>query len=296
LLVAAGGSAAAILDLTSCGKVPQRTTAVLRNDVSCGFHCSSDETRPCDLADPDASCDHPQDYCVPDSIQLAGGARLRLDGHTIHPAYQGDAVVCGEFGDQGTCFVDGPGTIAGQKGIGIWGRSMNVTLRNLRIDESDAAVITEGKLTASNVVLGDGRSNNLSSGGTMFLRNVYIGGEDRSRSAGNVFVNNVIVHGGIDAGGDVRGSGVLLMRNGIRAENVYLSHVFGENVPGRDGPGSIVARAKLRLVSSTVTGNEAYDGVPDLVSGRRPELIASRCGTSARYSDPTISWNVCRDD
>ena len=294
LLAPVAGSASQLV-LTTCGRVPAQVTAVLAGDLSCAYHCASDETKPCDLADPDASCGRLQDSCEPDTIALGAGAQLRLNGHTIHPAYQGDGVVCGEPGERGTCSVFGPGRIAGEKGIGVFGRSMNVVLRNLTIDGSDAAVITDGKLMASYLQLGEDRENGLSAGGTMFLRNVSLG-VDGAHVPGNIFVSNVIVRGRIEAGGDVRGSGVRLVRKGITAKNVILSDVFGAYTPGQDGPGSVVARERLRLTRSSVTGNEVYDGVPDLVSGRRPELVRTRCDNSARYDDRSVSWNVCRDD
>lgn len=295
-LLPSPGAFAGRMSLSSCGAVPAGMTAVLAADVACGFHCSSDETRPCDVAEPELSCARAQDYCVPDTIRLGSASRLYLDGHTIDPAYQGDAVVCGEIGQRGTCFVYGPGRIAGEKGIGVWGRSMNVVVRGLVIDGSDAAVITDGKLVASDLVLGEDRENGLTSGGTMFLRGVVLGGDSGASSAGNVIVRDVTVRGGIVAGGLVRGARVHLVRNGIRARDVDLQDVDGTNVPGQDGPGSVVAERRLRLIRSVVTGNEDYDGNPDVVSGERPRLVHTVCGVSARYADRTATWGVCRDD
>ena len=74
----------------------------------------------------------------------------------------------------------------------------------------------------------------------MYLRNMDIVG-NRAVGLGNVFVTDVVIHAGITALGDVRGSGVLLMGHGIDAGNIILSDVHGGGYRRRC-PGSALLR------------------------------------------------------
>lgn len=89
---------------------------------------------------------------------------------------------------------------------------------------------------------------------------------------------------------------MLLDGEGIEARDVDLSRVFGEYTTFRDGPGSIVAERKLRLVKSSITGNEEGDGRPDIVSGLRPQLVRTTCGRSGELGDLEADWGVRRND
>ena len=128
----------------------------------------------------------------------------------------------------------------------------------------------------------------------MYLRNMDIVG-NRAVGLGNVFVTDVVIHAGITALGDVRGSGVLLMGHGIDAGNIILSDVHGA-VIGGDAPGALYSEGKLVLTNSDITGNGVREGYPDIISEQRPVLIRTRCGRSERESEPGVTWGVCSDD
>jgi len=294
--VTASAARAEPLVLTSCSAVPPHTTAVLQDDLACGYHCANDPGEACDPAVQGGGCSEPS-FCEPDSIALGDGSRLLLGGHTLHLAYQGDGAVCGELGDSGRCSVIGPGHIAGDKGIAVWGRSMDVVVRNVTISRCDGGVLTDGKLYATNVVLAPDRENGLYSGRDMHLVNVVIDGDRDAVSEEDVFVRNVVLgKSGIVAAGRVRGEGVRLEGSGVSARDVSLRRVIGVPGEGYDGPGTILAEQGLRLADSIVVGNEEGDDRPDLVSGRRPVLARTTCGRSARFGDPDASWHVCRGE
>jgi hypothetical protein len=298
LLATPVAARAATIRLSACGAVPDHAIAYLSDDVTCALYCASDPATVCDPNSPGRTCPSATDTCVPAPITLGNGAQLRLNGHTIRTAHKAVAIACGSSPDQrGTCTIVGPGRVTASSGIGVAGGAMNVTLRNLTIDETTTAVTTKGKLSASYVDFSAPRqsyADAVSAGGTMVLRNVVLGSADRVEAAGNVFVSNITVYAGLRAGGDVRGSGVVLVTHGIVAKNIYLRDAFAEYVD--DAPGGLVASNSLRLTNSSITGNASRPGNPDIVSGRRPVLIRSVCDNSERYDDPDSTWDVCRDD
>lgn len=109
-------------------------------------------------------------------------------------AHQVNGVECGEYGDTGTFTVRGPGMIAGEKGVAVFGRTMNVFVRDLTIQRCDVGVSTEGKLLATNVLLAPDRESGLSSGGDD-PGNVVIDGYGYAVALQDVFVRNVVLGG-----------------------------------------------------------------------------------------------------
>lgn len=299
LLLAAPGRAQTI-PLSSCAVVPAGATAVLTANVTCGAHCSNDPSKACDKRFPDKTCGSRSATCIPDPMRLGNGAQLRLGGHTIGAGYLGVAIAC-ENGTsaRGSCTVLGPGSISSvlggkgaARGIGLLGGSSDVSLRNLRVEGTDVAAWTAGRLTLSNVDLADpdfNGGNALVSGGAMSLRDV-VTSSGRQESLGDVFLDGVEVHSLITAAGNVRGSDVQLMSEGIVGQNIFLR---GVRTAAGAGSGSLEALGRMSLTDSDVTGNEPK---ADLWSGRRPLLVRTRCGKSARTDAPDLSWGVCRDD
>src|SRR5690606_3152638 len=112
-----------------------------------------------------------------------------------------------------------------------------------------------------------------------------------------IFLRNLVIgKGGLQAGGTVRGDRVLIDGEAIRGRDVYLRRATNV-VPGvgaRDG--RVIAERQLVLTDSVVIDNEEREGRPDLTSGRRPRLLRTVCGRSARLDDAAATWDVCRDD
>lgn len=293
VLLATQSANATTVVLTTCGAVPPRTTAVLAADLSCGSHCEFTGTA-CDPSDANA-CNR-LESCEPDEIRLGAGSRLELRGHTLRPGFEGSGAICGQYGDRGTCSIVGPGTIAGQKGAGVRGGTMSVVLRDLIIGGSNVAASTDGRLTAIDVTLLGDRENGLSSGGDMVLRNVVIDGYADVVSLEDVSVRDVVLsRSGIRAAGRVRGSSVQLRGGSIQGRDVDLRRVSGAFAAPQGVPGAVIAERRLRLTSSSITGN-MVDGRPDIVSGEKPKLLRTQCGRSGHFGDRVVDWSICSDD
>lgn len=145
----AAPAAAATIPVSSCAaEVPAHRTGVLTNDVACMRYCTAFPTIPCD---PGCPLD-PDDSCRAEHIRLGRGARLRLDGHTIVGAYNQDAIACSDDEPGGTCTVLGPGLVQSTKGSAIASATMNVVVRDLRMEGSYGAISTQGKVDARRCV------------------------------------------------------------------------------------------------------------------------------------------------
>jgi hypothetical protein len=294
--VTSGEAATMVLD--RCTDVPPGTTAVLEADLTCGGHCSLSPEIACDATGGNEQCPGLDNSCEPDVVRLGRGSRLLMRGFTLNPVLYGKAIECGVPGDRGVCTVVGPGRIAGQKGIAVQGNTMDVVVRDLKIDRSNAAILTEGKIRATGLEIESDRENDLSAGGVVTVTRSRILGYGGVRSRRNVRLRDVeIGYGDVNATGTVRGVDVLIHHDSaIRGHDVHLRRATNV-VPGvgpRDG--WVVAERKLVLMDSVLIDNDEREGRPDIISGQRPRLVRTVCGRSAHLDDLALSWNVCSND
>jgi hypothetical protein len=280
-------SRAAAVDITACGQnVPSDEVGVLVADLDCSDRVPGT-----------------------DGVTLYRGAALDLHGYTlVGPDWDNDAqngaVKC-RFGEVrchvgrdgrancrypgGSCRVFssvGTGTILGGA-VGVYSHK-HVVLENLAIQVTNTGVFSTGKLVATNVAISSAAGIN---GRDIRLTNV-----------------NVIdsVDFGIWAllGGKVRGSNVIVngnARGGIAAGKVQLTGLTAMDNGNMTfgGPGGGVYAGRIALTDSTVAGNLYVGGSGDLLSGSRPKLSDTTCGTSlnTRATSPAEeSWGVCTFD
>src|SRR5262249_25546464 len=124
---------------------------------------------------------------------------------------------------------------------------------------------------------------------------------------GRIRLSNVTIrdntHSGIANATSVSGEDVTVTDNGddgIAGVRVKLERLVatGNGSTGILGGAGVWAGAPLRLVDSTVTGNNGYKQGFDLISRRPPRLDNVTCGTSGRTDagQPMPSWSVCAND
>jgi hypothetical protein len=163
-----------------------------------------------------------------------------------------------------------------------------VELANLVITVTNTSVFSPGKLVATDVTLSS-------------TAGIY--GHD-------VRLTNVTMVDCADfgiwalLGGKVRGSNVMITgsaRGGIAAGKVQLTGLTamynGNTTFG--GPGGGVYAGRIALTDSTVASNLYAGGSGDLVSGSRPKLTNTTCGTSVNTRAKTPAegtWAVCAFD
>jgi hypothetical protein len=289
LALAFSPSPSRAVDVTTCGQtVPADEIGVLQGDLDCSGAVAGS-----------------------DGVTLSRGASLDMQGHTlVGPAWDNDAqngaVRC-RFGEvkcrvapdgrakcrypSGACRVFssvGTGTITGGA-VGVYSHK-HLVLENLAIDVTNSGVFlnTGGKLTATNVAV---TSNAGIYGGDMTLTNVSV---TDSADAG---IWSLL-------GGKLRGSNVVVTNNarvGIAVGKVQLSQLTATGNGGTafGGVGGGVYAGRIALVDSNVTGNFRGSDPADLMSGSRPKLTNTACGTSVntRASSPAEeSWGVCTND
>jgi hypothetical protein len=212
------------------------------------------------------------------AIELRTAAKLYLNGHTIVAPSTRSGVYCWPT-TPSTCVIEGPGSISGGN-IGIR-PAARVRVRNLDIHHNGIGIETiYGDLPVASVVE---------------LQNVDI--HDN-------------VGDGIAGGGKIRATDVTIQSNGgVGTTSFGPSRLVRTTITGNGSAGIVTGQYKtdtgwypytkrlLMLVDSTVTGNGLSDGRPDLLSGKRPSLKRSTCGTSADPIQPgNLTWGVCSGD
>jgi hypothetical protein len=121
----------------------------------------------------------------------------------------------------------------------------------------------------------------------MFLRDVNV--HDTWGSVGGVrtrlFATNVTVTHQIDNPNAFGGSQVAVGGYGVVGTNLVATDNIGFGV---------VAFKRLRLVDSTVTGNNGFERGLDIESNARPHLVDTVCGRSV--DEFNVPWGVCTND
>jgi hypothetical protein len=266
LLPLAGGAHAA-LTLTTCGTVvPPGETAALVSDLSCNM------TGP--------------------SVTLQKSATLDLAGFTLTLSGTDAGIVCAD----GKCTVRS--TVAGGRIVaggpeptGFGAVIAHITSGRGKIVVSDLDIEVSPPGSAES--------------GVYAIGNVSI-------KAANVNVSNALVAAFSAPRIDVNDA--LLTDNWV---GLYGFRLSGERVTTTGGGyGAAGVRARLSeftahgaqhngvqvdrtvvLRSSDVTGNNVGGLGADIVSGRRPRLVDTTCGTSQVFGEPPgTSWVVCQGD
>lgn len=271
------------------GAVAAGQRAVLQNDVACDFRCSGDPSILCGYLDEDTCLGH--GVCEPDYVELAVGATLDLNGFTIDAAYQAAAVVCGQSdADRGRCVVRGPGLIRGGKGSAVYGRAIDVVLRNVTVGGFDQSIFTRGRVIAKGLRVLDDRENSVYGGSGVMLRNVAMDGEHAIQSGGDMLIDNVVLgpHSGrLEALGTIYGRDLTIIGSRtIEGKDIRLRRVTAAPDDSGSMHSRLRAERRLRLVDSDVAVIEA---------GRLPHLVHSTCEESV-VTDSTATWGLCAGD
>jgi hypothetical protein len=93
---------------------------------------------------------------------------------------------------------------------------------------------------------------------------------------------------GFFATAKLQGTNLTAYGNGVGAESFKNLDVTGLMATGNTEAG-VKSLRRVRLRNSTITGNSL-----DILSGKRPNLSSTTCGTSANYS--SVTWGVCTND
>lgn len=214
------------------------------------------------------------------AITLRDGAKLSLNGHRIVGPANGQGVACWPaVAPALTCTIEGPGQITGAR-FGIAASSKS-RIRNLTVHGNEVGIW---------VVYGD-----VAHAALVDLKGVTI----RDNAAE-----------GIMGGGAIRATDTAITNNGGVGTTSYgPSRLVRTSITGNGGSGVVTGRyswfyeryfytkRNLILVDTTVSGNGLVDGGVDILSGKRPRLLRSSCGTSADpLTDGAPSWGVCAGD
>ncbi len=270
--------AAAAVDVSSCGTtVPKGQIGVLVSDLDCSGgpkYCADDASISCSSAVGAFDC---LSQCVAYGVHLERNAALQMNGHTISGGDYG--VLCRDF----NCKVDGGGgTIANQEFSAVW-------------------LFGGGKLAVSNLTIHDQKRGALVIAyfaHKMVLRNLTLYNNAGIFTNLDVDAVDVSLAGSPPGGCGFEGS---LQGRRIKATNVTAGYVAADrlkaknltvNAPCFQG---IRVQGSTTLIGSSITGAQKVD----VVTGKRPHLVNTTCGTSAQLlPDGTTggTWGVCTND
>lgn len=260
-----GATGAWALDITTCSvTVPSGETGVLQVDLDC---------QPGDLH----------------AVALEDRAALDLNGHTVtNPRHfaSGAAVRC-----FGRCTVVGPGLISGgpfREFDGIRADAsllpahpVRLELRDLTIDATRIGI--EGNVAGAAVRATNVTVTNCDPYGFYVPR---VRAEDVTATGSDIGVYARSLRAlNLNASDNVS-YGVYALRT-VVAQGLIATNNVEEGVRS-DG--------RLRLVDSTVTGNDAAGEGIDIESARRPRLENTTCGRSEMTGPPFGDWDVCTND
>lgn len=270
---------ASALDITACGQtVPRGDIGVLKLDLVC------------------------TDDVTPIAVNLEPNAGLDLNGYTI----SGGGAGVGCFGPARSCTVRGPGVISGATMNGIAANNAvgRVVVEDVTIrDNQYSAVFVPGgrAISLKNVVI---ERNNLGFDGSPEQR-ANLGAVQWVR---RLDVENVIAIDNVAlafATNNVYGENVTLLGNygGFRGRNIRLKNA---TITDNLGIGMRSTRGRVRLVDSTLEGNDMESTGVDMLTARKPSLANTSCGrsqlcrksiTSPMGCNPEFAtWQVCAND
>ena len=261
MVLALAGLASAV-DVTTCpATVPAYTTGIVQADLTCTNATSSGY------------------------IELQRGAVLNLNGHTL--TFTPDDPAAALVFCDSNCAVQGPGilTASALGWASIWvGAEGMLVVRDLTIEGMVHGIV----------------DNN----GRVIVTNTSISAQQWGIAAAKKAVLDGVTVAVTAPGGYCIGA-TAEIRSAVVGQNVTLtSCVDGiwasgkvrlTNLTANNNSGVGVYSAKrLVLKDSSVTGS----GIVDLLSGRRPVLLNTTCGTSRQDTfDPVPpTWGVCAND
>jgi hypothetical protein len=293
VVAALSGSAApaAATDILSCGTtVAAGDTGVLQADLDCAT--------------------------FPFGVRLLRNATLDLNGHSIAGGDGTEATVLGVGAEDGSgrgrFIIRGPGEISGTGRLpvsvggtfacvqvsdgraqitgaagtvdihdcvyGVLGSAgedpngrARVTMDHVRLHDNALDGAAVGRLEASDVDASDNNGQGMGAVATVRVRNVVA---NNNANGHGVFSAKRLRGENVTANGNVTGVGSwgrLVLVNGHASGNAY----FG------------VAGGAVALKDSTIVDN----GLADILSGRRPRVVNTICGTSVDFN--MSSWGVC---
>lgn len=245
---------AGAVDVTSCGQIiPARQTADLIADLDCPDAPSSGTLQ--ELS----------------GIYLERGARLHLNGFTLSGEVYG-------VGCEGTCTIEGPGTIRDfAEGVVSYGTTK---VENVVFQDSNGYAIHvygEKTLKAEDVTVLDHDGLVAMAASRMKAKNVTI-----ERCWYGIITLKTLV-----------ATGLTVRDCGQRA--IGAGTVRGKDLTVVDNAGIGIIASKIILADSVVTGNDTGSTGIDLQSARAPKLTNTTCELSAD-ADTGTPFGVCSED
>jgi hypothetical protein len=207
------------------------------------------------------------------AVTLRPGATLDLNGHRITGGSD-PAIECYVAATR-TCTVDGPGELAGSS-VGVFAAS-RARIRDVIIHDNAVGihmiygdVAHAARLELDRVTIRDNTNEGVKGGGLIAAKDSAIrdnGGIGTTSFGPSKFVRTTITGNG--------GSGIV---TGVYSD-FYAQYFYNKR--------------QLFLSGCDVSGN----GGVDILSGRRPRLVGTTCGTSGNPLEPgNPAWGVCSGD
>jgi hypothetical protein len=261
--------------LTFCASSPSSARAVdIPGDpASCGIHISRGDPG---ILQGDLDCTGKN---VPAAVTLGPGAALFLNGHRITGSTV-DGVYCEvAVAPSRTCSIEGPGEITGTQ-VGLFVAS-RARVENVVVHGNEVGVYNPygdvshaSRLDLRNVVIRDNVGDGVRGGCKIAAQDTTIennGGVGTTSYGPSRLVRTTITGNG--SAGIVTG----------KFHDFYQIYFY--------------TKRQLSLIDSTVAGNGGGDGSEDILSGRKPKLKNTTCGTSANPTEPgNPTWSVCAGD
>lgn len=213
------------------------------------------------------------------ALTLGGGAKLYLNGHRISGGQNQNVHCYPAVSPSRTCTIEGPGELTGAP-IGLAAAS-RARLREVIIHGNGVGIYKtygdinhSARLDLDAVTIRDNTNEGIRGGGAIRAKDSTIrdnGGVGTTSYGPSRLVRTTITGNG--------GSGIVTGRY----NDFYLSYFYTKRL--------------LALVDSDVSGNGLVDGGVDILSGKRPIVLRTTCGTSANPLEPgNPTWGVCSGD
>jgi hypothetical protein len=246
-------------DITTCGQtVPSHQRGVLQADLDC-----------------------PQPMAA---VQLEQASSLLLNGHRITTGWVG--IFCNGPGPH---IVKGPGEITAPVGVvnqfAIEAAGGTVSVRDLVVHDNSTAIFGDGKVSLRDVTIRDNWIAGTAQDG-LDARGVTIENNQHGFLVeGRLLLKDVVVK--------ANGSGFKVIDGGVLATH---AEIIDNGDIGIESDAGLLQHRLVRLVDSTITGNDPGEGGIDIRSSTRPMLRNTVCGRSEPWAPPGITWGVCADD